>query len=54
MFLRVAHNANLATVINAAPLLPPGWEQRFTPQGRPYFVDHKTRKTHWNLPGQMR
>lgn len=21
--------------------LPAGWEQRFTPEGRPYFVDHK-------------
>lgn len=20
--------------------LPPGWEQRFTPAGRPYYVDH--------------
>jgi hypothetical protein len=50
----VAHNANLATVITAASMLPEGWEQRSTPQGRPYYVDHKTKQTHWNLPNQMR
>ncbi|EJD05942.1 HECT-domain-containing protein [Fomitiporia mediterranea MF3/22] len=31
--------------------LPPGWEQRFTPAGRPYYVDHTTRSTTWNKPG---
>lgn len=30
--------------------LPPGWEQRFTPEGRPYFVDHNTRTTTWVDP----
>ena len=34
----------------AARRLPPGWEQRFTPEGRPFFVDHNTQTTHWNPP----
>ncbi|KAI5896915.1 HECT-domain-containing protein [Schizophyllum commune H4-8] len=49
---------------NAAPAqnshadipLPLGWEERRTPEGRPYFVDHHTRTTTWvdprrNQPG---
>ncbi|TRM60509.1 hypothetical protein BD626DRAFT_571583 [Schizophyllum amplum] len=36
--------------------LPLGWEERRTPEGRPYFVDHHTRTTTWvdprrNQPG---
>ncbi|CAG8459561.1 16376_t:CDS:10 [Acaulospora morrowiae] len=30
--------------------LPSGWEQRTTPEGRPYFVDHNTRTTTWVDP----
>ncbi|KAK2812653.1 hypothetical protein FQN50_001299 [Emmonsiellopsis sp. PD_5] len=30
--------------------LPAGWEQRYTPEGRPYFVDHNTRTTTWVDP----
>ncbi|ODA80373.1 hypothetical protein RJ55_03331 [Drechmeria coniospora] len=30
--------------------LPPGWEQRWTPEGRPYYVDHNTRTTTWVDP----
>lgn len=30
--------------------LPTGWEQRFTNEGRPYFVDHNTRTTTWVDP----
>ncbi|CAI7578840.1 unnamed protein product [Penicillium bialowiezense] len=30
--------------------LPPGWERRVTPEGRPYFVDHNTRTTTWVDP----
>ncbi|KAF3480290.1 E3 ubiquitin-protein ligase RSP5 [Arthroderma uncinatum] len=33
--------------------LPPGWEQRFTPEGRPYYVDHNTRTTTWVDPRQQ-
>ena len=30
--------------------LPAGWEQRWTPEGRSYFVDHNTRTTTWVDP----
>ncbi|XP_064610823.1 NEDD4-like E3 ubiquitin-protein ligase WWP1 [Liolophura sinensis] len=30
--------------------IPPGWETRFDPQGRPYYVDHNTRTTTWERP----
>lgn len=30
--------------------LPAGWEQRHTPEGRPYYVDHNTRTTTWVDP----
>ncbi|KAF7298971.1 E3 ubiquitin-protein ligase [Mycena indigotica] len=30
--------------------LPMGWEERRTPEGRPYFVDHSTRSTTWVDP----
>lgn len=30
--------------------LPAGWEQRWTPEGRPYYVDHNTRTTTWVDP----
>ncbi|KAI9144726.1 hypothetical protein BKA69DRAFT_1122162 [Paraphysoderma sedebokerense] len=37
------------TVEGSGPL-PGGWEMRFTPEGRPYFVDHNTRTTTWVDP----
>jgi E3 ubiquitin-protein ligase NEDD4 len=51
-----ANNANsvamLATGATTAGTgeLPPLWEQRHTPEGRPYFVDHNTRTTTWVDP----
>lgn len=30
--------------------LPPGWEERYTPEGRYYYVDHNTRQTSWDDP----
>ena len=33
----------------AAPL-PPGWEEKRTPDGKPYYVDHNTKTTHWERP----
>ncbi|KAJ1927635.1 hypothetical protein IWQ60_002738 [Tieghemiomyces parasiticus] len=30
--------------------LPSGWEQRYTQEGRPYFVNHNTRTTTWVDP----
>ncbi|KAG9302523.1 hypothetical protein G9A89_007227 [Geosiphon pyriformis] len=38
-----------ATTAGYGPL-PSGWEQRNTPEGRPYFVDHNTRSTTWVDP----
>ena len=58
-------NGNMTPVINSAVAaafaatgattsglgeLPSGWEQRFTPEGRAYFVDHNTRTTTWVDP----
>ena len=51
-------NSNLAALLNNGPSntqsgggpLPAGWEQRFTAEGRPYFVDHNTRTTTWVDP----
>ncbi|KAG6046467.1 NEDD4 E3 ubiquitin-protein ligase [Claviceps sp. LM77 group G4] len=50
-------NANVnATVMHTGATmpgtgeLPPGWEQRWTPEGRSYFVDHNTRTTTWVDP----
>ena len=36
--------------INGTGELPAGWEQRHTPEGRAYFVDHNTRTTTWVDP----
>ncbi|GAA5822989.1 hypothetical protein JCM11251_004448 [Rhodosporidiobolus azoricus] len=44
-----AGQASSATTSGSGPL-PAGWEQRFTPEGRPYFVDHNTRTTTWVDP----
>lgn len=41
--------ATSSSVSHEAPL-PAGWEQRTTPQGRTYFVDHNTRTTTWVDP----
>ncbi|XP_048874762.1 E3 ubiquitin-protein ligase NEDD4-like isoform X3 [Brienomyrus brachyistius] len=30
--------------------LPPGWEMRIAPNGRPFFIDHNTRTTTWEDP----
>ncbi|CAN0402036.1 unnamed protein product, partial [Laminaria digitata] len=32
--------------------LPYGWEVRYAADGRPYYVDHNTQKTHWEHPNQ--
>jgi E3 ubiquitin-protein ligase NEDD4 len=51
-----ASAANAATMMHTGATspgtgeLPPGWEQRFTPENRPYFVDHNTRTTTWVDP----
>lgn len=56
-----ASNSNSASSVNTQVVttgattaglgeLPPGWEQRITPEGRPYYVDHNTRTTTWVDP----
>ncbi|XP_055521166.1 E3 ubiquitin-protein ligase NEDD4-like isoform X3 [Leucoraja erinacea] len=30
--------------------LPPGWEMRMAPNGRPFFIDHNSRTTTWEDP----
>lgn len=53
---QAAQSANAQTMMHTGATipgsgeLPPGWEQRFTPEGRPYFVDHNTRTTTWVDP----
>jgi hypothetical protein len=34
----------------ASTSLPPFWEERFTPEGKPYYVDHQTQTTSWTRP----
>lgn len=33
--------------------LPQGWERRFDPFGRRYYVDHNTRSTYWEKPSPL-
>ena len=33
--------------------LPAGWDKRYTPDGRPYYVDHNTRTTTWVDPRRL-
>ncbi|EPQ58094.1 HECT-domain-containing protein [Gloeophyllum trabeum ATCC 11539] len=41
--------SNNTTSAGVGPL-PAGWEERYTPEGRPYYVDHNTRTTTWVDP----
>ncbi|XP_041430404.1 NEDD4 like E3 ubiquitin protein ligase S homeolog isoform X11 [Xenopus laevis] len=34
----------------AQSFLPPGWEMRIAPNGRPFFIDHNTKTTTWEDP----
>lgn len=33
-----------------ASVLPPGWEEKFTSEGKPYYVNHNNRTTSWERP----
>lgn len=33
-----------------APILPPGWQLAYTNEGKPYYIDHNSKTTHWTLP----
>lgn len=35
-------------------VLPPGWEEKFTTDGVPYFVDHNTKTSQWELPEEIK
>ena len=35
---------------SSTPCLPDGWEERQTSSGRIYYVNHRTRSTHWDKP----
>ncbi|KAG5461051.1 MAG: LOW QUALITY PROTEIN: hypothetical protein BJ554DRAFT_6819 [Olpidium bornovanus] len=43
-------SSGLSAPVSGVQPLPVGWEQRFTPEGRPYYVDHNTRTTTWVDP----
>ena len=45
----VVGNNQSTTTAGVGPL-PAGWEERHTPEGRPYYVDHNTRTTTWVDP----
>lgn len=51
-----SHNASAVSMMATGATtpgsgdLPAGWEQRYTPEGRAYFVDHNTRTTTWVDP----
>lgn len=45
----VVGNSQSTTAAGVGPL-PAGWEERHTPEGRPYYVDHNTRTTTWVDP----
>lgn len=34
-------------------LLPAGWEKKIAADGRPYYVDHNSKTTHWSLPQSL-
>jgi len=36
--------------LEALPALPAGWERRFTPNNREYFIDHNSRTTSFQHP----
>ncbi|KAG8734017.1 hypothetical protein FRC12_018685, partial [Ceratobasidium sp. 428] len=45
----VLNNSGAQTTAGTGQL-PSGWEERHTPEGRPYYVDHNTRTTTWVDP----
>ncbi|KPM41787.1 hypothetical protein AK830_g4768 [Neonectria ditissima] len=39
--------------LDSLPPLPPDWEQRFTPDGRPYYANYNTQATTWERPAPI-
>ncbi|KEG12849.1 zinc finger protein 2 [Trypanosoma grayi] len=33
--------------------LPIGWQMAYSPEGDPYYIDHNTRTTHWQIPPEV-
>mmetsp|Transcript_35575 Transcript_35575/g.113735 ORF Transcript_35575/g.113735 Transcript_35575/m.113735 type:complete len:190 (-) Transcript_35575:337-906(-) len=48
--VQVATPVNDTTATTTRDSLPAGWEEKQTPEGRTYYVDHNTKTTHWNRP----
>ena len=46
-------NAAAMTTHVGEDLLPPGWEKKIAADGREYYVDHKTKTTHWTRPQNL-
>ena len=46
----VAANERADAAVTAPARLPPGWDMRLDAEGRPYYVDHSTKSTHWDPP----
>jgi E3 ubiquitin-protein ligase NEDD4 len=47
---QTAVTTSTTTTAGVSGPLPAGWEERYTPEGRPYYVDHNTRTTTWVDP----
>ena len=46
-----ATNAKAAAgMVPPPPALPAGWEAKQTPEGKPYYVNHRTKVTQWHAP----
>jgi len=37
---------------NESIILPKGWHQCFTNDGKAYYMDHNTKSTHWSIPNE--
>ncbi|EAN81267.1 putative zinc finger protein 2 [Trypanosoma cruzi] len=33
--------------------LPVGWQMAYSAEGDPYYIDHNTRTTHWQIPAEV-
>jgi hypothetical protein len=49
-FIDARKNAGRPVTLVPDPVLPPGWELRFDPLGRRYYVDHIARSSTWTRP----
>ena len=48
--VHLAPEGETVTTTTGSGSLPPGWEERFTPEGRAYYVNHNKRSTSWVDP----